>query len=63
MFERVLLLAPHLDDIELGAGGIVAKLSEDSWITYLGFYAPPELRNEFHESARILGINEVRLFD
>lgn len=63
MFEIVLLLAPHLDDIELGAGGMVAKLSEDSWITYMGFYAPPELRNEFHESARILGIDEVHLYE
>ena len=63
MFEKVLLLAPHLDDIELGAGGMVAKLSENSLITYMGFYAPPDLRNEFNESASILGIDEVHLFD
>jgi len=63
MFETVLLLAPHLDDIELGAGGMVARLSEGSWITYMGFYTPPELRNEFHESARILGIDEIHLLD
>ena len=63
MFETVLLLAPHLDDIELGAGGMVARLSEESWITYMGFYTPPELRNEFHESAKILGIDEVHLLD
>ena len=64
MFESVLLLAPHLDDIELGAGGMVAKLSDEgSYIVYMGFYTPPELRNEFHESARILGIDEAHLLD
>lgn len=64
MFQSVLLLAPHLDDIELGAGGLVAKLSDGgSYITYMGFYAPPELRNEFHESAEILGIDEVHLLE
>ena len=64
MFESVLLLAPHLDDVELGAGGMVAKLSDEgSYITYMGFYAPSELRNEFHESAEILGIDEVHLLD
>ena len=63
MFKTVLLLAPHLDDIELGAGGMVARLSEESWITYMGFYTPHHLRNEFHESARILGIDEVHLLN
>ena len=64
MRKHVLLLAPHLDDIELGAGGLVAKLSEGkSHITYIGFYAPLEMRNEFHESAEILGIDEIHLLD
>jgi len=64
MFKNVLLLAPHLDDVELGAGGLVARLSDEgSYIIYMGFYAPPELRNEFHESSRILGIDEVHLLN
>jgi len=63
MFERVLLLAPHLDDVELGAGGLVARLSEKSHITYMGFYYPHNLRSEYRQSADILGINEIILHD
>lgn len=63
MFDRVLLLAPHLDDVELGAGGLVARLSETSHITYMGFYTPHDLRSEFRQSADILGINEIILYD
>ena len=64
MRKHVLLLAPHLDDIELGAGGLVTKLSEEkSHITYMGFYTPHELREENKASSEILGINEIILHD
>jgi len=64
MRKKVVLLAPHLDDIELAIGGFVAKLSEQkAEITYIGFYAPPFLREEHKASAEILGISKSILLD
>ena len=36
MFKEILVLAPHLDDVELGAGGTIAKLIEEERnVTYM----------------------------
>ena len=37
-FDNVLVLAPHTDDGELGAGGFIAKLIEKgAKVTYVAF--------------------------
>ena len=37
-FQNVLVLAPHTDDGELGAGGTIVKLLEnETKVTYLAF--------------------------
>ncbi|MGL4335869.1 MAG: PIG-L deacetylase family protein, partial [Turicibacter sp.] len=37
-FRKVLVLAPHTDDGELGAGGFIAKLIDaGSEVTYVAF--------------------------
>ena len=39
-FRNVLVLAPHTDDGELGAGGFMAKLIEQgAKVTYVAFYS------------------------
>ncbi|MCE7742409.1 MAG: PIG-L family deacetylase [Candidatus Heimdallarchaeota archaeon] len=55
---KVLVLSPHTDDVELGAGGTISKLMEQGWDTYWMVFStaekslPPDmdkltLRNEF----------------
>ena len=66
-FENVLVLAPHTDDGELGAGGLIAKLIEQgSKVTYVAFstaeesvpdYLPKDiLKTEVIEATKKLGI-------
>lgn len=59
--KTILAIAPHLDDIELGVGGTIHKLSKDNTIHYLGLSMPPlveqkEFMNEFWESSTYLGL-------
>jgi LmbE family N-acetylglucosaminyl deacetylase len=67
VFKRVLILAPHTDDGELGCGGTIAKLLEDgSDVYYVAFSAaekslPPgmpedTLCREVKQATRILGV-------
>lgn len=67
-FKSVLVLAPHTDDGELGAGGTIAKLAEQgAEISYVAFSAAEEsvpagfernvLRGEAAAATAILGIN------
>lgn len=72
---RVLLLSPHTDDVELGAGGLVCRLVEEGdhvfrWLVFsrcedsLGpGMAPDTLEREFHLSADRLGIAERQVLD
>lgn len=54
MFKRVLVLSPHTDDGELGAGGTMARLIEEkAQIEYIAFSSTPELEKECE---RALGI-------
>ena len=64
-FQEVLVLSPHTDDGELGAGGTIAKLVEcGSHITYFAFSAPTAgLKEECKKSLEVLGVNEFRIFD
>ena len=43
IFENVLVLSPHTDDAELGAGGTISRLIEEgSSVHYVAFSAPQE---------------------
>ncbi|MBN1152068.1 MAG: PIG-L family deacetylase [Dehalococcoidia bacterium] len=65
---RVLLLSPHTDDVEIGAGGLVCRLRDEGahtfrWLVFsrcedsLGPGMQPDtLEREFHASADFLGI-------
>jgi len=65
MFNTVLVLSPHTDDGELGAGGTISKLVEyGSEITYLAFSAPRDiLKKECEEALKILGVKKFDIFD
>jgi N-acetylglucosamine malate deacetylase 1 len=71
-FKNVLVLAPHTDDGELGAGGTIAKLiSSGSKITYVAFstaaQSVPEgfpsdiLKTEVKAATKALGIDPENL--
>ena len=65
IFHKVLVLSPHTDDGELGAGGTIAKLVEQgSQVTYFAFSAPrTQLKNECKKSLRVLGITDFQFYD
>jgi LmbE family N-acetylglucosaminyl deacetylase len=76
MFRRVLVLAPHTDDGEVGCGGSIAKFVEDDVdVYYIAFSTarkslksglPPDtLKKEVKRAVKELGLkNEnLRLFD
>lgn len=71
-FKRVLVLAPHTDDGELGAGGTIAKLIEKgSEVFYVAFSTAEEsvpdhlpkdiLKTEVKAATKELGIKEENL--
>lgn len=60
--KTIFAIAPHVDDVELGAGGTIYQLGKTNEVHYIGLSLPPlvegnTLLSEFHESAKILGIN------
>lgn len=71
-FVNILVLAPHTDDGELGAGGLIAKLIEaGATVTYVAFstakesvpkHLPPDiLKTEVKAATKALGILEENL--
>lgn len=71
-FDTVLILSPHTDDGELGAGGFIARLVEEgSEVKYLGFSACEEsvpsqfpediLRQEVVDACSELGIGSAQV--
>ena len=71
-FKNVLVLAPHTDDGELGAGGTIAKLIESgSKVTYAAFSTAAEsvpeglpkdiLKTEVASATKALGISSDNL--
>jgi LmbE family N-acetylglucosaminyl deacetylase len=67
--KRILVLAPHTDDGELGCGGTIAKeVARDSQVTYAAFssadrslregYPPGTLRKELMDATKVLGLQE-----
>src|SRR5262245_13401824 len=71
-WQRVLVLAPHTDDGEFGAGGTMARLVEEGVeVRYVAFsiatrslpdgFAPDTLAREVREATAELGIPEANL--
>lgn len=62
----ILAIAPHLDDIELGLGATIHKLSDHNIIHYLGLSMPPLVEkdifmDEFWESCKHLKLSKDRM--
>lgn len=71
--KRILVLAPHTDDGELGCGGAIAKFaSEKKEVFYVAFsictrslpkgWAPDTLAKEVKKATKILGVRPENLF-
>jgi N-acetylglucosamine malate deacetylase 1 len=70
--KRILVLAPHTDDGELGCGGTIARLAKVNELYYLAFsscqQSVPEgfeknvLVNEMKAATKLLGIPESNVF-
>lgn len=71
-FKNVLVLAPHTDDGELGAGGTISKLIEGgSKVTYVAFSTASEsipeglpkdiLKTEVKKATEVLGVSNKNL--
>lgn len=72
-FRRVLALSPHTDDVELGAGGTIARwVNEDKEVFYVAFSIAEKsvseelpkdiLEQEAKKATKILGIVEKNLY-
>jgi len=72
MFSRVLILAPHTDDGELGCGGTIARFVEDGKEVYYAAFSVAEksvpegfprniLEIEVRKAMKILGVSESNL--
>jgi len=63
-FKHVLAISPHTDDVELGAGGTMAKLVESGCnICCLSFASVGESREECIKSMNVLGIDDYKILD
>ena len=72
-FNRILMLAPHTDDVELGCGGSIARFVEEreaeihvAVFSTAGDSVPKgfprtALRDEFYDAMRTLGVKRNRL--
>src|SRR5882672_8762586 len=64
--KTIFAIAPHVDDVELGAGGTIYQLGKSNNVFYIGMSLPPQvnqdiLLGEFHESAKVLGIKRENI--
>lgn len=73
-FDKVLMLAPHTDDAELGAGGTIARLVQGgAAVTSVAFsdcresvpegFPPDVLRHETVKAHAALGVKDARVLD
>ena len=64
--KTILALAPHIDDVELGAGATIHRLAQRNKVFYVGMSCPPDTERdvfmkEFRVSITHLGIDPARL--
>lgn len=61
-FKWVLALSPHTDDVELGAGGTVARLvDEGASVDLIAFSRGKATKAEAIASAKVLGVNIIEI--
>jgi LmbE family N-acetylglucosaminyl deacetylase len=66
MFRNVLILSPHTDDAELGAGGTIAKLMEKRCnleLFAMSWCDSEENITAVKHASEILGIEKLEIFD
>lgn len=62
--KNVLILAPHTDDAELGAGGLISRLADaGAYVTEIIFTGTDGGKMEAVFAAEVMGINNVRFWD
>jgi N-acetylglucosamine malate deacetylase 1 len=72
-YKRILVLAPHTDDAELGCGGTIAKLLEEGSEVFIAVFSTAEesvpegapadiLEKEFYHAMEIMKIPKDNLF-
>ena len=66
MFEKVLALSPHTDDVELGAGGSIAKLVEKGCQVNMFVFSWCDNEQNIEavkKASKILGISNLKICD
>lgn len=64
--RKILAIAPHIDDVELGAGATIYQLNKTNEVYYVGLSLPPLIDSsvfleEFRTSSKILGLDPKRI--
>lgn len=64
--QKIIAIAPHIDDVELGAGATIHHFNKNNEVYYIGLSLPPLIDSrtfleEFQESSRILGLDPQRI--
>jgi LmbE family N-acetylglucosaminyl deacetylase len=64
--RTVIAIAPHIDDVELGAGATIHALARHNKVYYVGLSLPPlvereNFQKEFDASTRHLGLDKSRI--
>lgn len=72
---KILLLSPHTDDVEIGAGGLISRMQSTGqhqfrWIVFSSCadslpsnWPPDTLKSEFQSAAEVLRITDVDVLD
>ena len=66
MFENILALSPHTDDVEIGCGGTLRKFQEKGnniRVIAFSWCKLEELKQEISVSTKILGIDNLDILD
>ncbi|RAV22119.1 PIG-L deacetylase family protein [Paenibacillus contaminans] len=72
-YRKILVLAPHTDDAELGCGGTIARMLEEGSEVYVAAFstaveslpagmAPDTLENEFRDAMAVIGVKPEHVF-
>ena len=63
---KILAIAPHTDDTELGCGGTLARFIEENhqvWSVSFSTADDLKLEQEFRDACQVMGIQNVKVFD